>query len=140
MDDRWFRLGDHGRYSPQSNMTDTTFDISPEVTKQHDREIVDYVGGLRTALRRPIEQHWLPRNPVVACDDDHALLTSMCYSFYDHVPLRLTPDALWITLARGFALHVNENAEELRSKFVSHSGQKKLTVTRMDFFLSLIHI
>lgn len=114
-------------------MTNTTFNVSPEVTKKRDREIVDYVGGLRTALRRPIEQHWLPRNPVVACDDDHALLTSLCYSFYDHVPLRLTPDALWITLARGFALHVNENAEKLRHKFVGHSGKEKLTVTRMDF-------
>lgn len=114
-------------------MTDTTFNVSPHVTKKRDRETVDYVSALRTALRRPIEQHWLPRNPVVACDDDHTLLTALCYSFYDHVPLRLTPDALWIALARGFALHVNKNAEELRHKFVSHSGKEKLTVTRMDF-------
>ncbi len=106
-------------------MTDTTFNVSPEVTRKRDREIVDYVGALRTALRRPIEQHWLPRNPVVACDDDHTLLTALCYSFYDHVPLRLTPDAIWITLARGFALHVNKNAEELRHKFVCHSGKEK---------------
>jgi hypothetical protein len=114
-------------------MPDTTFDVSPEATKKRERGIVDYVGELRTALRRPIEQHWLPRNPVVACDEDHALLTAMCFSFYDHVPLRLTPDAVWITLARGFALHVNLNAEELRHRFVRHSGQKKLNVTRMDF-------
>lgn len=114
-------------------MTDTTFKVSPEVTKNRDREIVDYVGALRTALRRPIEQHWLPRNPVVACDDDHTLLTALCYSFYDHVPLRLTPDAIWITLARGFALHVNKNVDELRHKFVCHSGKEMLTVTRMDF-------
>jgi hypothetical protein len=116
-------------------MPDTTFNVSPEVEKTYKREIVDYVGKLRTALRRPIEQHWLPRNPVVACDDDHALLTAICYSFYGHVPLRLTPDALWITLARGFALHVNKNAEKLRHRFVTHSGKEKLTVTRMDFYL-----
>jgi len=114
-------------------MSDTTFNVSPEVAKKCDHEIVDYVGKLRTALRRPIEQHWLPRNPVVACDGEHALLTAMCLSFYDHLPLRLTPDAVWITLARGFSLHVNENAEALRHRFVSHSGQEKLKVTRMDF-------
>ena len=114
-------------------MSDTTFDVSPEVSKARDRDIVDYVGALRTALRRPIEQHWLPRNPVIACDDDHALLRALCFSFYDHVPLRLTPDVIWITLSRGFALHVNENAEELRHRFVSHAGQEKLTVTRLDF-------
>lgn len=115
-------------------MTDTTFNVSPEVTKKNNRKIVDYVGELRTALRRPIEQHWLPRNPVVACNNDHALLTAICYAFYDHVPLRITPDALWITLSRGFALHVNKNAEALRHKFVSHSGKETLRVTRMDFF------
>lgn len=114
-------------------MTDTTFNLSHDLTKKRDREIVDYIGELRTAIRRPIEQHWIPRNPVVACDEDHALLTALCYSFYDHVPLRLTPDAVWITLARGFALHVNENAEKLRHRFVSHTGKEKLTVTRMDF-------
>ncbi len=115
-------------------MSDTTFEISPDLKQVRDREVVDYVGAFRTALRRPIEQHWMPRNPVVACGEDHALLTALTYAFYDHVPLRLTPDTIWITLARGFALHVNMYAEELRSGFVSHSGSEKLTVTRMDFF------
>lgn len=115
-------------------MPDTTFNISPEVEKTYEREIVDYVGKLRTALRRPIEQHWLPRHPVVECDDSHALLSAFCFSFYDHVPLRLTPDALWITVARGFALHVNKNAEKLRHRFVSHAGKEKLTIQRMDFY------
>ena len=115
-------------------MTETTFDVSADVKVTHHREVVDYVGKLRQALRRPIEQHWLPRNSVVACDQDHVLLTALTYAFYDHVPLRLTPDAIWITLARGFALHVNENAEKLRSRFVSHSGKQKLTLTRPDFY------
>ena len=114
-------------------MSDTTFDVSPEVKKKRDRETVDYVGELRTALRRPIEQHWLPRNPVVSCDEDHALLTALCYSFYDHVPLRLTPDAIWLTIGRGFSLHVNLHAESLRHKFVTHDDKEMLTVTRMDF-------
>ena len=102
-------------------MSDTTFIVTPNVTKKLGRKIVDYVGELRTALRRPIEQHWLPRNPIVARDDDHALLTALRYAFYDHLPLRISPDAIWVTLARGFSLHVNKNAEELRHRFVSHS-------------------
>ncbi len=114
-------------------MTDTTFAVSPDATPKKPREKVDYVGKLRVALRRPIEATWLPREPLIACDDDHALLTAMCASFYDHFPLRLSPDAIWITLARGFALHVNENAETLRHRFVSHDGKKDLKVSRMDF-------
>ncbi len=114
-------------------MTDTIFSVSPDVKPKEPHEKVDYIGKLRVALRRPIEATWLPRDPLIACDEDHALLTAMQVSFYDHFPLRLSPDAIWITLARGFALHVNENAETLRGRFVSHSGKKDLVVTRMDF-------
>lgn len=115
-------------------MSDTTFVVSPDVQPKRPLEKVDYIGKLRTALRRPIEATWLPRNMLVACDDDHALLSAIRLAFYDHLPLRLSPDVIWITLARGFALHVNEHAEELRHRFVRHSGQERLTVTRLDFF------
>jgi hypothetical protein len=114
-------------------MSDTTFAVSPEVKPKQAQETVDYVGALRTALRRPIEATWLPKRPLISCDDDHALLAAMRYSFYDHVPLRLSPDIVWITLARGFALHVNEHSEELRSRFVRHADRETLSVFRPDF-------
>src|SRR5262249_53576681 len=44
-----------------------------------------------------------------------------------------SPDVIWLTLARVFALHVNLNAELLRERFVRHQGKEKLVVTRMDF-------
>ena len=114
-------------------IADTIFSVSPEVKPRDKREKVDYVKELRTAFRRPIEATWLPSEPLVSCDEDHALLTAFQIAFYDHQPLRLSPDAIWITLARGFALHVNEHAEELRHRFVSHSSKEKLVVQRMDF-------
>lgn len=114
-------------------MSDTTFAVSPDVTPTGPREAVDHVGKLRTALRRPIEAVWRPRSPLVACDDTHALLAALRIAFYDHVPLRLSPDAVWVTLARGFALHVTENAERLRHRFVRHQGKEKLVVERPDF-------
>lgn len=116
-------------------MSDTTFAVSPEVSPKQRLEKVDYIGKLRTALRRPIEATWLPKRMLVACDDDHALLTAMRISFYDHMPLRLSPDAIWITIARGFALHVNQNAEALRHRFVCHEGKQKIMVLRPDFAL-----
>jgi hypothetical protein len=114
-------------------MSDTTFAVSPDVKAKQPLEKVDYIGKLRTALRRPIEATWLPRNPLVACDEDHALLSSVRIAFYEHMPLRLSPDVIWITLVRGFALHVNRHAEQLRHRFVSHRGKEKLVVRRPDF-------
>lgn len=114
-------------------MSETTFAVSPDVKPKKPLKKVNHLSKLRTALRRPIEAAWQAKKSLVVCNEDHALLSALRIAFYDHMPLRLSPDVIWITLARGFALHVNEHAEELRHRFVSHSGKQKLVVDRPDF-------
>lgn len=58
----------------------------------------------------------------------HPLALAIHLAFSDHRPLRLTPDAIWLTLAQGVAHHVNNHAETLRPFFVKHSGKEKLQV------------
>ena len=60
-------------------------------------------------------------------------LEAIHYSFASHRPIRISPDHIWLVLAQGFAAHVNHNSEELRDKFVSHSGKLTLSVRRDDF-------
>ena len=48
--------------------------------------------------------------------------------FAEHRPLLITPDAFWMTIAQGFAQHINNNAERLRYQFVNHSSKKELKV------------
>ncbi|HVX60269.1 MAG TPA: DUF4419 domain-containing protein [Pirellulales bacterium] len=110
-----------------------TFSVSPEVAPPKPRPAIDHVTILRKALRRPVEAMWRPTHPLVACDEDHALVMAVHDAFYEHHPLVLSPDAIWLTMARGFALHVNLNAEQLRNRFVTHSGKEKLVVMRPDF-------
>ena len=51
------------------------------------------------------------------------------YSTYEnHLPIRLTPDIIWLLIIQGFANHVNYNSEELREKFVNFEGKKKLQI------------
>ena len=45
----------------------------------------------------------------------------------------LSPDVIWLTLAQGFANHVNNHAEELRHRLVPHEGKKPIKVRRDDF-------
>jgi len=54
-------------------------------------------------------------------------------AFYDHHPLILSPDIIWVTIAQGLANHVDQNAEALRSHFVLHEGKKELVVHRPNF-------
>jgi hypothetical protein len=111
----------------------TTFIVSPEVALGKPLPIIDHRSVLASALRGPIEALWEPTAPLVLYPEEHALLAAANKAFYRHYPLRLTPDAVWLTLARGFALHVNLQAEELRHRFVRHSGKEKLVVERRDF-------
>src|SRR5262249_39459628 len=48
-------------------------------------------------------------------------------------PLVLTPDAIWLTLAQGFAQHINNHAEALRSRFVDHKGRVTLSAPVLGF-------
>jgi hypothetical protein len=58
----------------------------------------------------------------------HPLAAAIQMAFDEHRRLRLTPDAVWLTIASGFAQHVDQRAETLRSRFVRHPGRKTLAV------------
>ncbi|WP_437811111.1 DUF4419 domain-containing protein [Sorangium sp. So ce1078] len=73
--------------------------------------------------------------PLVSATDANALAQAAHDAFYLHHPLVLSPDAVWLCLAQGFAHHVALNAEALRGRLVRHQGKQKLLVERPDFFL-----
>jgi DNA-directed RNA polymerase subunit RPC12/RpoP len=63
----------------------------------------------------------------------NGLLGAVDAAFNRHYPLALSPDDIWLTIAQGFARHVDANAEALRSRFVQHEGKKELLVVRDSF-------
>lgn len=48
------------------------------------------------------------------------------YSYHHHLTLR--PEDVWFAILTQFSFFVNANAEDLRSSFVAHEGQKELEV------------
>ena len=69
---------------------------------------------------------------VIEDKDIHSLAFAVHTAFSEHRPLLLTPDIIWITLAQGFAQHINNHAETLRSRLVSHQGKKQLIVETLQ--------
>jgi hypothetical protein len=63
----------------------------------------------------------------------NGLLATVDAAFNSHYKLMLSPDDLWLTIAQGFALHVDANAETLRRRFVAHEGKAELKVRRDEF-------
>ncbi|WP_177229872.1 DUF4419 domain-containing protein [Lentzea albida] len=57
----------------------------------------------------------------------HPLLHAVGKAFAEHRPLVLSPDAVWLTIARGISDHVKQHAEELRPVLVGHEGKERLT-------------
>jgi hypothetical protein len=61
----------------------------------------------------------------------NAFLSTVHEAFANERPLVLSPDHVWSMIAQGVAIHVNENAEALRGKFVMHAD-KAVVVVRND--------
>ncbi len=84
-----------------------------------------------------------PSHPIEACSRYHGQLVAgvkfhpfvaaVHLAFHDHRPLILSPDMLWLLVGQGLANHINARAEELRLRFVEHSGRVNLEVQRNDF-------
>lgn len=71
---------------------------------------------------------WLYNSPLT-----NPLISSMLYAYNQHWEMVFSPDDIWLTIANGFAKHINLNAEELRSKFVDWDSKKNITVRRDTF-------
>jgi hypothetical protein len=63
----------------------------------------------------------------------HPFIEAVGAAFADHYPLVLSPDDVWLCLAQGLAIHVNEHAETLRGHFVQHEGKTEIEVIRDGF-------
>lgn len=59
---------------------------------------------------------------------EHPFLTGILNSYIDHRPFVISPDIFWLLISQGFARHITQNTEELRSKIVNFDGRKSLTV------------
>lgn len=57
------------------------------------------------------------------------LFHAVSYAFNIHLPLVLTPDAVWLTLLTGLTHHIDTDPEKMRHHFVTFEGKKTLDVT-----------
>lgn len=58
----------------------------------------------------------------------NALVKAVGLAYNEHVPLSLSPDAIWSVIGHGFSMWINENAEAVRKQFVAHEETEKLVV------------
>jgi hypothetical protein len=68
-------------------------------------------------------------SPVLLAYYANGLVGSLMRAYNDHHDIVLRPENFWAAILTQFSNYVNANAEELRSKLVSHDNTKELIVT-----------
>ena len=74
-------------------------------------------------------------NDQISISDDRNFFTMVTMAYADHRPLCISPDDVWLLISQGFAQHVNQNAEALRDRIVSHQGKLALVVNTRQALL-----
>ncbi len=110
-----------------------TFQVSDVVQAETPLEATTVHATLVERLKLPIEACAANLPLLVNSYNLHGLVAAAHLAFMDHRPLVLSPDDVWLCIAQGFAIHVDQNAEALRRRLVSHEGQAKIVVIRNNF-------
>ena len=58
----------------------------------------------------------------------HPLLATVYTAYCKHLPIRLTPDSIWLTIAGGVAHHMAAEGKKIRNRVIKHQGKLTLTV------------
>jgi hypothetical protein len=114
------------------------FIVNPDIELGEAQETIS-ADQIRWPTEGRIEAKGVTTDTVVARGHDpdtggprqqkgNHLLYTVKMAYDHHYPLVLAPDHIWLAIAQGFSHHVNENAEELRSKFVDHAGKEVVRV------------
>jgi hypothetical protein len=88
----------------------------------------DCLAAMQEKLARKILTSPVQDRQIVAVTTEcsNPLVEAIHLAFSRHLPLTLSPDAIWLTIAQGFSHHVNQFPEALRGRLVTHQGQLEL--------------
>lgn len=107
--------------------------------------------SFQTALNRiaqrdykPLGNTWsdhferLPKKHFYVVSDSTSLIQSdynpflhaVELAYYEHRPLIISPDMIWLLICQGVSQHIALNSEEFRDLLVEHKGKKNIVVAR----------
>jgi hypothetical protein len=72
-------------------------------------------------------------HPSLVASFGNPLVETIHHCYAEHRRLVLSPDTIWLQICHGVAIHINNQAEQLRAQFVDHAGKRNIVVIRNDF-------
>ncbi len=86
-----------------------------QVQKSNNSEITAYPRATKTKMLN-----------IGTLQNHFVVGLQLAYAY--HRPFVISPDMVWLLICQGFANHVKQNAEQLRSKFIDFKGKKDIIV------------
>lgn len=88
----------------------------------------DFLAAIQEKLARKVLMSPVEGRQVVSVPTEcsNPLVEAIHLAFSRHLPLELSPDAIWLTIVQGFSHHINKFPEDLRGRLVAHQGQRDL--------------
>lgn len=68
---------------------------------------------------------------LINCDYN-SFIYALELSYYEHRPLIISPDMIWLMICQGVSTHIQLNSEKLRHHLVNFEDKKDITVYRND--------
>ncbi|XP_070532206.1 uncharacterized protein [Ptychodera flava] len=118
-------------------VTAVTFDVAEVPPATKPLRATSSRENLTVRIKQKIESSYQTNANIVSSGGLHGLVQAVHMAYGNHYPLVLSPDMIWLCITQGLAIHINENSEQLREKFVSHSGKKEIKVRRDEFVKGL---
>jgi hypothetical protein len=78
--------------------------------------------------KRVIQSSFTDLTNANICASSNGFVRAIEAAYSQHHHLSIRPEDVWVSILTQFSFYVNAHAEELRSFFVAHEGQKQLVV------------
>ena len=62
------------------------------------------------------------------------MLLGYLNAYFDHCPIKVSPNVIWQLVLNNFSKYVNDNSERLRKIFVNFEGKKDIECVRIGLF------
>ena len=61
---------------------------------------------------------------------NHKVFLGYLNAFFDHCPIKVSPNILWQLILNAFSKYINDNSAHLRNKFVNFEGKKEIILEK----------
>lgn len=119
-------------------MSITTISVADVEPSTAPLPAFDEEAEVQSLLVSRVEAAYRHRLPLVGRTDVHPLVQAAIMAFTQRYPLVLSPDVIWLCLARGLTLHIAAH-EELRRRVLQEDEEFELTIDRPDFTLGQVN-